>query len=75
MSELEQFRMRVERFIERHNWTATRFGREMAADPQFVFNLREGREPRAETRNKITDMIQKKSKKQIQMQAHPFELE
>jgi homoserine dehydrogenase len=57
MTELEQFRTRVERFLERYNWTATRFGRELASDPQFVFNLREGREPRAETRNKIVDMI------------------
>ncbi|MCB1518457.1 MAG: homoserine dehydrogenase, partial [Hyphomicrobiaceae bacterium] len=31
----------------------TRFGREFVGDPQFVFDLREGREPRRDTREKV----------------------
>jgi homoserine dehydrogenase len=62
MSELDQFRDSVEKFMERYGWTATRFGRELAADPQFVFNLRQGREPRADTRKKILNEMQQAEK-------------
>ncbi|MCB9993699.1 MAG: homoserine dehydrogenase [Hyphomicrobiaceae bacterium] len=31
----------------------TRFGREFVGDPQFVFDLRDGREPRRDTREKV----------------------
>ncbi len=53
MSELEEFLRVVEAFLHRHDWTPTRFGRQLAADPQFVFDLREGRQPRCETRRRI----------------------
>ncbi|VAW19999.1 Homoserine dehydrogenase [hydrothermal vent metagenome] len=54
MSELEQFLRLVEAFMQKHDWTPTRFGRQLAGDPQFVFDLRAGREPRFETRQRIT---------------------
>jgi len=54
MSELEEFLRLVEAFLQRHEWTPTRFGRQLAADPQFVFDLRAGRQPRLETRQRIT---------------------
>lgn len=54
MSEIDSFRARVETFIADHGWTPTRFGREAAKDPLFVFQLREGREPRSATRTKVT---------------------
>lgn len=53
MTDLEHFRETVERFISANNLTATQFGREYAADPLFVFQLREGREPRSSTRERI----------------------
>jgi len=53
MSEMKKFIDAIEAFLSKQNWTPTRFGREIAGDPLFVFDLREGREPRSETRNKI----------------------
>jgi len=35
----------VERCLKRRNIAASRFGREAAHDPRFVFDLRHGREP------------------------------
>src|ERR1700749_377786 len=53
MSDIQSFRDAVESFIIARGWTPTRFGRQMAGDPLFVFDLREGREPRSETRTRI----------------------
>lgn len=53
MSEIEAFRSRVEAFIADRQWTPTKFGRLAAKDPLFVFQLREGREPRSSTRTKV----------------------
>ena len=53
MSDIQSFREAVETFIASRGWTATRFGRQMAGDPLFVFDLREGREPRSDTRARI----------------------
>ena len=53
MSDIKQFIDAIEAFVNKHGWTPTRFGREIAGDPLFVFDLRDGREPRSETRNKI----------------------
>ncbi len=54
MNELDNFSRAVEAFLQKHDWTPTRFGRELAGDPQFVFDLREGREPRLDTRERIS---------------------
>jgi homoserine dehydrogenase len=53
MSDIASFRQSVESFIAARGWTPTRFGRTVAGDPLFVFDLREGREPRTETRARI----------------------
>ena len=58
MSDLQSFREAVEAFILARGWTATRFGRQMAGDPLFVFDLREGREPRSDTRARILKAMQ-----------------
>ena len=39
----------VEKFLRVSKVPAARFGREVMRDPRFVFDLRRGREPRAET--------------------------
>ncbi len=44
---------RIERFLRRTDMPATRFGREAVRDPRFVFDLRLGREPRAETERRV----------------------
>jgi homoserine dehydrogenase len=61
MSDLQSFREAVEAFIASHGWTATRFGRQIAGDPLFVFDLREGREPRSETRSRILKAMQEEA--------------
>jgi homoserine dehydrogenase len=53
MSDIQSFREAIETFITARGWTPTRFGRHMAGDPLFVFDLREGREPRSDTRTRI----------------------
>ena len=58
MSDIQSFRQSVEAFIAARGWTPTRFGRTIAGDPLFVFDLREGREPRSETRARIIKAMQ-----------------
>ena len=43
----------VEKFLRRSNIAPTRFGREAMGDPRFVFDLRNGRDPRPETINRV----------------------
>ena len=64
MTEIERFRDSVEQFIASRGITPTQFGREFAADPLFVFQLREGREPRTATRQRILDAIAPTSKQE-----------
>ncbi len=58
MSDIQSFRQAVETFISARGWTPTRFGRTVAGDPLFVFDLREGREPRSDTRTRILKAMQ-----------------
>lgn len=44
----------IERHIRRTGTSETRFGREAIGDPRFVADLRNGREPRARTIDRIT---------------------
>jgi len=39
----------VEKFLRRNGTAPTRFGREVVGDPRFVFDLRNGRDPRPQT--------------------------
>ena len=39
----------VEKFLRRSHVSAARFGRDVMRDPRFVFDLRNGREPRNRT--------------------------
>jgi hypothetical protein len=43
----------VEKFLNRANLSAARFGREVMGDPRFVFDLRRGREPRGHTEQRV----------------------
>lgn len=43
----------VEKFLTRRKIKPARFGREAMKDPRFVFDLRNGREPRPDTIERI----------------------
>jgi hypothetical protein len=43
----------VERHLRREAVAPSRFGREAAGDPRFVFDLRRGREPRPATEARV----------------------
>ena len=47
----------VERHLRRSAIAPSRFGREVAGDPRFVFDLRNGREPRASTSARVLAFI------------------
>jgi len=48
----------VEKFLNHKNISAARFGRDAMGDPRFVFDLRNGREPRARTVNRIRSFLE-----------------
>jgi hypothetical protein len=43
----------VEKFLRQTDVAPTRFGREAMGDPRFVFDLRNGRDPRPRTVAKV----------------------
>jgi hypothetical protein len=48
---------RIDAFLRRTKMSATRFGRDAVRDPNFVLNLRGGREPRPATRSRVLAFI------------------
>lgn len=52
---LDEFKQSVESHMADTGMTATAFGKKYAGDPLFVFQLREGREPREATRAKVIE--------------------
>lgn len=44
---------RVEKYIKEHRIPPARFGRDAVGDPCFVFDLRDGREPRRRTIDRV----------------------
>lgn len=53
MRELDQFRADIETYLTVTGLTPTAFGSKAAGDPNFVFDLRDGREPRFSTIEKV----------------------
>jgi len=49
----------VEKFLRRTSVTAARFGRESMGDPRFVFDLRNGREPRPTTVHRVRAYLER----------------
>lgn len=47
----------VERCLRKRNIAPSRFGREVAHDPRFVFDLRRGRQPRPVTAARVLAFI------------------
>ena len=48
---------KIEVFLRRTGMRATTFGRLAARDPRFVFDLRNGREPRARTERRTEQFM------------------
>ena len=48
----------VERYLRISKVPAARFGREVMHDPRFVFDLRNGREPRDRTVNRVRAFLE-----------------
>lgn len=46
--------LRIERYLRSTRTAPTRFGRDALGDPCLVFDLREGREPRGRTVDRIS---------------------
>ncbi len=53
VSDIEAFKAKIEDFLTAHDMNPTQFGKLFANDPLFVFQIRDGREPRSQTRQKI----------------------
>ena len=48
----------VEKYLKLSNMPAARFGREAMKDPRFVFDLRNGREPRQRTVERVLAFLE-----------------
>ena len=48
----------VEKFLRRSDTTPTRFGRDAVGDPRFVFDLRNGRDPRPSTIERVLTFLE-----------------
>ncbi len=44
---------RIEKHLKARRIAPTRFGRDAVGDPKFVFQLRDGREPRSRTVSRV----------------------
>lgn len=49
---------KVEKFLHISDIPPTRFGRDVMGDPRFVFDLRNGREPRPETVRRVLAFLE-----------------
>nr|WP_299593981.1 hypothetical protein [Sphingomonas bacterium] len=47
----------IERYLRNSGVAPTRFGRDAVNDPRFVLDLRNGREPRASTAERVVTYI------------------
>jgi hypothetical protein len=48
---------RIERHLRRRRMSPTRFGREAVGDPNLISQLKDGREPRSATVQRIVDYL------------------
>lgn len=61
MDVLDAFIAEVESYLSSSGLTPTAFGLKAAGDPNFVFDLRSGREPRRTTIEKVRGFMQSKA--------------
>ena len=48
----------VEKYLRQNGTAPTRFGRDVVGDPRFVFDLRNGRDPRPRTVARVRAYLQ-----------------
>lgn len=53
-------RRRIELYLRRNRMSPTRFGREAVNDPRFVFDLRNGRELRETTAQRVSTWLDRR---------------
>ncbi len=53
----ETLLVEIDRFLERTGTAPTAFGKAALSDPNFVWNLRSGREPRFSTAQRVRDFM------------------
>ncbi len=58
MDDIEKFKAAVERHLVETGTSPSGFGKKFAYDPNFVFRLRNGREPRRSVRERILAAMQ-----------------
>lgn len=58
MDDIEKFKAAVERHLVETGTSPSGFGKKFARDPNFVFKLRQGREPRRAVRERILAAMQ-----------------
>lgn len=51
---------RIERYLRHSGTAATTFGRHAVRDPRFVFDLRNGREPRPTTAARVAAFLDRR---------------
>lgn len=49
----------VEKYLNVNEMSPARFGRDVMGDPRFVFDLRNGREPRARTVRRVRTYLER----------------
>lgn len=59
-SQVDAFKEAVEKHLEASEMTPTTFGQTVLGDPNFVFDLRKGRIPQADTMDKVIAHIRQK---------------
>ena len=57
-------RRRIELYLRRTATAPTRFGRDAVGDPRFVFDLRNGREPREKTAVRVHQWLDRRESPQ-----------
>lgn len=55
---------RIERYIKERRLPPSRFGRDAVGDPCFVFDLRDGREPRSQTLARVSAYLDRMEREQ-----------
>ena len=56
----------IDAYLRLTKMSASRLGRDALGDPQFVFQLRDGREPRSSTVNRMLDYLQQNDPREAQ---------
>jgi hypothetical protein len=56
---------RIEQHMKEHRVPPARFGRDALGDPCFVFDLRDGREPRSSTVRRVIDYLERFDRERV----------